>query len=167
MASLIEELIGTLKKQMQNYEELLILSQEKKGIVIRNDIEMLQKITAAENTIIGRNQKLEHKRELCVKDIATVLNVNSKQLTITKIAELIKNQKEYSELVAIRDDLKKVLGDLKVKNDQNQALINSSLDYINFSVNAIRSGGNVELSYYSQGEEVVVNDGKNFFDAKQ
>jgi len=166
MASLMEELIDTLKKQRHNYEELLILSEEKKSIIIKNDISTLQKVSAAENTIIGRNQRLENEREKCVKNIAIVLNTKSEELTITKIAELIKNQKEHDELIAIRDELKAILEELKTKNERNKLLIDSSLDYINFSVNIVRSGGAGEFSQYPKSSEPVDN-GKNFFDAKQ
>lgn len=166
MASLIEDLINTLKEQLVNYEELLILSEEKRATVIRNDIETLQKLTAAENTIIGRNQRLETKREECVKNIAIVLNTNYKELTITKIAELIKNQQEYNELIKVKEDLKETLKSLKAKNDINKTLIESSLDYIEFSVNIMRSDITKDSSYYSKNGEVL-QEGKNFFDAKQ
>lgn len=167
MASLIDELIITLKDQVRNYEELLILSEEKKSIIMKNDIETLQKVTAAESTIIGRNQRLENKREECVKNISIVLNQDFKELTITKISELIKNQKEYDELVKTRNNLKEVLESLKVRNDQNKTLIESSLDYIDFSVNLIRSDGSKDQVYYSQKEGEVFQQGKNLFDAKQ
>lgn len=167
MASLTEELITILKSQMKNYEELLILSEEKKSVIMKNDIDMLQKITAAENTIIGRNQKLENKREECIKDIALVLNQDFKELTITKILELIKNQKEYNHLLSIRDKLKEILDSLKVQNDQNKTLIESSLDYVDFSVNLLRADSSKDQVYYSQQQGEVLQQEKNLFDAKQ
>jgi flagellar biosynthesis/type III secretory pathway chaperone len=166
MASLVEELITILKQQKQSYDELLILSNEKKSIILKNDIDTLQKITAAESTIVGRNQKLDQKREECVKNIGTVINRNPKELTITELAIVLKAQNETEELIRLRDGLKIVLEELKLKNDQNRQLLESSLDYVNFSVNLIRGKTEGGREYYSPTGEIV-QEGKNFFDIKQ
>jgi flagellar biosynthesis/type III secretory pathway chaperone len=165
MASLIEELITLLKNEKENYEQLLVLAEEKVKIITSNDIEMLQKITAAESTIIGRNQKLDQKREQCVKSIGIVLNRNPEELTLTVIAEILPNKDESESLTKIKNELKTVLEALKLKNEQNHKLIESSLDYIDFSINLIRQG--IEGDGYLSPIGEVVQEGKNFFDAKQ
>ena len=138
MPSLIEEFIATLEEEQQYYEELLILATEKTNIIKINDTDTLQKITSAETTILGKNQRLENKREAIVENIGIVLNYDPAELTITKIAEIIENQAECGALIAVRDKLKETLEDLKQKNELNRGLIQSSLDYIEFSVNMLR-----------------------------
>ena len=138
MPSLIEEFISTLEEEHQNYEELLILATEKTNVIKINDVETLQKLTAAETAILGKNQRLENKREGIVKNIGVVLNYKSDELTITKIAEIIENQSECGALISVRDRLKETLEALKQKNELNRELIQSSLDYIEFSVNMLR-----------------------------
>lgn len=158
MASLIEELITTLKNQHTHYEELLILSEEKSNIIAKNDVETLQQITAAETAIIGKNQRLDQKREEIVKNIGIVLNQDHTQLTITKISQIIKSEDESNQLVDIKDKLKKTLDALKQKNEINASLIQSSLDYIDFSVNLMRDGG-------TDSDDMV--PAKNLFDVQQ
>ena len=138
MPSLIEEFITTLEDEQQHYEELLILSTEKATVIRDSDAELLQQITAAETAILGKNQRLENKREAIVKNIGVVLNYDPAELTITKIAEIIENQAEHDALIAVRDKLRDTLEELKQKNELNRGLIQSSLDYIEFSVNMLR-----------------------------
>lgn len=161
MASLIEELISTLKDQKTYYEELLILADEKAKVVKENNIATLQKITSAETIIVGKNQKLDVKREEIVKNIGIVLNHNPEELTLTKIVELISDEKEKEQITKLRDDLRKTLEALKLRNDENQVLIETSLDHIEFTVNLLRSQGATGLS-----PDGTLVDNSNMFDVK-
>ncbi len=165
MASLIESLINILKDQSINYEQLLIISKEKRNCIINNDINDLKDIISAENNIIGKNQKLEIKREKIISDISNVLNQERESLTLTKILELIKNQKEYSTLLEVKNNLRNILDDLKYYNDQNKLLIESSLEYIDFSINVVMYKINDENNYYNLDGESALNC-NSFFDAK-
>jgi len=102
LAGLINELIDILYSQANNYDELLVLSKEKRTVIIENNTEMLQKITQAENTIIGRNQRMENKRLEIISNIANVLNYDANELTVSSLAELIRGQAEYPELVKVK-----------------------------------------------------------------
>ncbi|MCL1995496.1 MAG: flagellar protein FlgN [Defluviitaleaceae bacterium] len=158
MASLIEELITTLQKQQVHFNEMLILSEEKANVIAKNNIETLQQITAAETAIIGKNQRLDQKREEIVKNIGIVLNEDHTKLTITKISQIIKIDAESKQLIEIRDKLKETLDALKQQNDINATLIQGSLDYIDFSVNLMREGGL---------DPQNLTPAKNLFDVKQ
>ncbi|MCL2611106.1 MAG: flagellar protein FlgN [Defluviitaleaceae bacterium] len=138
MASLVDNLLNTVNEQKTCLEELLVLSQAKRDLIVNNDIENLQKMTAAESAIVAKNQKLDREREEIVKDIATVLAENSEELTLTKISELITDDNDKQKLISARDGIEEILKDLKRQNDQNHELITVSLDYIEFSMNVLR-----------------------------
>lgn len=165
MAGLINELIDILYSQANNYDELLVLGKEKRNVIIENNTEMLQKITQAENSIIGRNQRMENKRLAILKDIANVLNRDADELTLSSLAEFISGQAEHSELVKVRGILKDTLDQLKIENDRNAKLLESSIDYINFSINLVRSSL-PEESYHSTRKQTPGEE-KGFFDAKR
>ena len=165
MAGLINDLIDILRGQLQNYDELLVLSAEKRNVIIENNTQMLQKITQAENSIIGRNQRMENKRLEIIGNIANVLNYDANELTMSSLAELIKEQEEYGELVEVRDSLKETLESLKAENDRNAKLLESSIDFINLTINLMRSSENNE-SYHRQRKKLPGEE-KGFFDVKQ
>lgn len=165
MAGLINELISILNAQVIHYDELLILSKEKKGIIIKNDTEFLRKLTIVENKIIGKIQKLENRRLGLMKDIATVLNKSPDTLTLGKLLEIMKDQNDYADLLTVKQKLRETLEELKNTNDLNNELLQSSIDYINFSINLVRNSVAAETSYHSQKSNGFYERG--FFDVRQ
>lgn len=163
MAGLINELLNILKEQTKSYDELLVLSREKRRVIVENDVDMLTKITQAENSIIGQTQKAENRRLDIMGDIATVLGQKTDELTLTKLAELIAGQDEHGELVSLGKTLKATLDELKEENDRNTVLIQSSLDYIDFTVNLVRQAATTADPYINQRKSAPGED-KGFFD---
>lgn len=165
MASLIEELITTLKEQTDIYEKILEIASKKKVAIIENNIKTLQEIIAKENTLVGKNLRLDKKRVELFEDMQIVLN--KKDLTLSSIAETFKGQKEEKELTEIKEKISNILPKIKIINDQNQELIQMSMDYIDYSINLIRGGAIGKTTYYdSIGNEIDVSD-KKMFDARQ
>lgn len=92
MAGMTGQLVEILTEQTERYEELLGLANEKRDVIIANDIEGLQKINHLENLVVSQNQKLEKKRIALVADMALVLDQKEEDLTLTKIIELMKDK---------------------------------------------------------------------------
>lgn len=168
MAGLMEQLTDILKQQAELYDRLIQTSTEKRQIIVENDIEGLQRITAVENVTVGRLQKLDKNRVSIMNEIAIVLNIRDKNYTLTDLAVIIKPNapEEYELLAGLIDATREKLSELKKSNDQNAVLIKNSLDYIDFSVNMMRSSSS-NTYYDSTGEEVGGNAGGGFFDARQ
>ena len=138
MAGLINELLTVLNEQAENYENLLALSREKHQVLVHNDVKSLQKITNVENIIIGNNQRLEKKRTKTIRDISTVLGKNESDMTLSLLADLIKQQDEHPELVKVSQRLRSAVEELKEVNDSNKTLLAFSLDYVDFTMNLVR-----------------------------
>lgn len=138
MASLIENMITILEEEELLHEKLIELAKEKSGIIIKNDIEGLQRITALEQTIMDSVLAAEKRREECVKDISIVINKPVNEITVTKLSELMKGKPDIQRrLSKIHDNFGKVLSNLKVLNERNNALIKESLDMIQFDLNLL------------------------------
>ncbi len=166
MASLIKELIDTLTEQNNIYQSLLDIASKKKVSIIENDIPKLQGFVKEENVLVGRNQRLEKKRIEIFNDISMVLGKNS-DMSLKDIIETIKGQEGEKELTSLREKLLDILPKLKALNDQNQELIKLSMEYIDFSMNVIRSSSSSTPTYYDfSGNEINASDRK-MFDAKQ
>lgn len=167
MAGLIEELMDTVDKQIEIYDELLEIAAKKKTAVIENKIDALSEITAAENTLLGRCSRLDKQRETLFDDIAFVLNKKSEDITLSKLVELIKGQPEEQRLAAIRDRAMDTLNKLKKINDLNRTLIETSLQHIDYSMNVLRGTLNPQPYYYDLAGNEINLPGKMLFDAKQ
>lgn len=170
MASLIDELIDVLEKEEKEYQDLILLSREKTPVIVKGDLEKLQRITEAEQIVIGKVNKLEKKRAEVVKDMALVLGKDEATLKVSDIIEILEKQPaEQQRLVEIYDKLKDTLGKITTVNDMNKGLINESLDFISYNLNLLKSAyqepemGNYTKKAYNTTPVL----GTGVFDAKQ
>ena len=167
MASLIEELIDTLEKEDSIYEELLPVVEKKAQIIIKNDLEELQHITAVEQNFIDQITGLEHNRNKIISNIANrkVETLNLKAI----VAMLEKQPAEQERLGNLHDALINKLGRLKEYNLQNKALIEQSLEMIEFSMNVIQSDRVAPVNNYNKSastQDIPISQ-MGMFDAKQ
>ena len=171
MASLIEELISTLKAEKAVYEELVPVSEKKTKILVKNDLEELKIITAQVQLLIDRAGVIGHKREEVIKNIGVVLNKTPEQLDLTSLTRLMAKQPEEKKtLAALHDSLRTTMRRLVEVNERNKDLIENSLEMIEFNMNFIQStrmspGNN---NYNRNATNSYTSDyGGHGFDAKQ
>lgn len=170
MASLMKNLTDVLSKEYECYRKLLELSNQKTDIVIKNNVDDLQSITNKEHKLASKLVDLEKIRQGLINDIAMVLNIDKTGLNMSKLIELLKGAEEdQNKLKELKKDINNIIVSLKEKNEQNKRLIEQSVDYINFTVNALRSvkSGATNKGYESGGNEVEGYGENRFFDAKQ
>ena len=171
MASLLEELIGVLDKELDLYQNLIPVSEEKTRIIVKNDLNALQEITAKEQAVVDSIRALERRRDEIMANIKTVLNRNSDLLNLGTLIQILDKQpEEQKKLSALHDNLKNTIGRLTEINARNKTLIEQSLEMIEFNMNFIQStrmapGNNT----YTRGASQYGNDSyqAGMFDAKQ
>lgn len=170
MASLIDELISVLGEECEEYRKLTDISSKKTKVIVRQDLEELQKITALEQEHTGTLINLEKKREEVAGDIAMVLNQNESDLTVKDIINILKDQKEVQgRLTAVHDELRQTLKNFSMVNEINKNLIRESMELIDFNLNFIQGMYQApETANYSR-DAVNVSPSLEFgvFDTKQ
>lgn len=170
LASLIEELIQTLTQEEEIYNELIPIAKEKTQIIIKNDLDKLQKITDIEQEAVDRLTALEHKRMDVLQNIGVVINRDPKLLTLKAVTEILKKQpKEQKQLSVINDRLKQTIQILVEINNHNKSLINESLEIIEFNMNFIQSTRMSPGNNYTKGAKQMdmYLPTTGIFDAKQ
>ena len=170
MASLIDELIDVLDKEEKEYQDLILLSQEKTPVLVKGDLEKLQKITEAEQIVIGKINKLEKRRTEVVKDIALVLDRDEETLKVLDIVTLLEGQKvEQERLLEVYDKLRETLRKMTSVNEMNKGLVNESLDFIKYNLNLLKSAyQEPETGNYTKNALNTKHvTGVGVFDAKQ
>lgn len=140
MASLMEDLISVLHDESDLYEELLGLSRKKTPVIVSGDLKDLAYITDEEQRAVAKIAVLDKKRQTAMKDIADVLNKDVKTLRLTDLVQMLdKRPEEQMRLAHERDRLKEVVGSVKRVNSQNQVLLQSSLEMVEFEMNILQS----------------------------
>ena len=165
MAGLMIQLIGVLEEHAGLCETLVSLGTQKKDCIIKNDVDALRKITVQENTAVGRIQRVERMRVELVNDIAGVLNENAAELTLSRLAEIIKEQAEHPDFVQASARLKTAIEALQNLNEHNKLLLQNALEYIDFNINLIKSTySGDQTGYMPDGNEAPGS--RSFLDVK-
>lgn len=171
MASLIEELIGTLEKEYGIYQQLLPIAHEKTQIIVRNDLQALTEVTKKEQLSVDQLHSLERKREEIINNIKVVINHKSDSFDLKTLIDLLEKQpKEQKTLSLLHDNLKSTIQKLVEINNRNKSLIQQSLEMIEFNMNFIQStrmspGNNTYNKGASKYDAQAFGTG--MFDAKQ
>ncbi len=172
MASLMEELITVLAQECDRYEELLGLSSSKTPVIVAGDLQQLSTITDEEQIVVAKIAALDKKREVAMKDIATVLNKDVTTLKLTDLVRMLdKRPEEQRRLAQERDRLQNVAGRVQQINSQNQALLQNSLEMVQFEMNILQSAKRApETANYTRTAGTsgdVIGMPSRGFDAKQ
>jgi len=171
VASLIEELVDVLEKEADFYQQLIPMSNDKTQIIVRNDVIALQEITDKEQLIIEQVNALERKRVEIMDNIKIVINRKSASLNLKTLIGLLDNQpKEQNELSVLHDKLNISINQLIEINNRNKALIQESLEMVEFNMNVMQGSKMIlgDNSYTKNaGQYKVKTPGSGMFDAKQ
>lgn len=172
MASLMEELIMSLENIEAAYGKLLKLSMEKTPIIISADLDNLARITDEEQQIVNEIGRIESKRSTNMKDIADVINKDVNTLKLADLIDMLSSRPaEQKRLATIYDKLTTTVGEMRRVNDQNKALLESSLEMVQFDMNVLQAykaapeTANYDSMATNAGTYMGVNRGG--FDAKQ
>ncbi len=169
MASLISEIVDVLEEQKECYDGLYTLATYKTRALVEKDIDFLREVSTREEEFVGRVRILEKKRDTLFRDVATVTGLSYDDLTIAKLVTKMGEELDVSKtLIKLRAELLEVIDKLKKKNIHNQALIEQSLEFVEFTLNAIQTTRltGMETNYSRPGYQQNV-DSIRVFDAKQ
>ena len=151
-----EELMETLKKELEILYTLKELTYEKTDIIINNEVEKLEEINNKEEELVNRMTTVEEQR-LKLMD-SWGIDVNT---SISEIIEKIPEGKE--ELTEIGEELIKSLVDIQEKNQINSELINDNLEWLDFNMNLILNT-QASTTYGKENKKIAANN--NLFDRK-
>lgn len=168
MASLIEALFSVLKEETDHYTTLLDMADNKKDVIIKGDVPSLQEITKREQELAGHILCLEKQRKQTLEDICLVLGKEPQNITINSLIESLQGEDKI-KLKELNEKLTGILIKLQEENESIKVLLRQSLEFIDFTVNAVQSmSQNISNNTYeAKGNRYNNHEGRNFFDAKQ
>jgi len=170
MASLMEELIATLRMEQEAYQGLLPVVEKKTRAIIDNDLKRVQEITELEQEAIGKVSALETKRAGIMNNIGIVLNKKVSDLTLPNLIRLLDRQPEEQKALAeLHKNLTELLKRLSEINGHNKNLIEQSLEMISYNMNLLQSTRIVPGNNYTRnaGQWDMTASRTGMFDAKQ
>lgn len=170
MASLIMDLIQVLEEETGCYELLREMADNKKDVIIKGDLPSLQDMTQHEQEMAGQLLRLEKKRIALIGDIATVTNHDEEAMTVSQLIELLNGQPEQHKLRDVSQKLIDTVRPLQEANKTNEVLLKQSLEFVDFTMNAIQSSRQ-PIATNNYGNKQSYSSGgygnRSLFDSKQ
>ena len=170
MASIIEVLMDVIEQEIQVHEALLDTATKKTSIIIKGNLTELSQITEIEQNQVEQLSSVERKREESMYDICMVLGKKPGTVKFSDLIELMESQPEVQErLKGQYKQLKKVVYELKDRNEHNRSLIKDSLEMAEFSINLLQNTQTVpDMANYNKGASNVETRGMDraLFDTK-
>ena len=162
--SLVNGLIEVLNQEAGLYGQILEISKGKTDIIIKGRVSELEKVVKLEQSLVLQIGKLEDSREDMTAKLSDKLGLKLPQVTLTGLAKSLQSD-QANKLKVVREDIGKIMIELRDTNKLNSKLIKNSLEYIDFSLNLMAVAGTTSNNYGSSGR---MNDLKkrNFFDLK-
>lgn len=170
MASLMEELLTTMNSEQTLYQQLSEMALEKKEIIIHGQVDLLDAISVKEQGVADNLKQLEKRRHNLLISIADVTGLNKDDVTVTKIIEKLSGRPEDQQaLTSARDSLVEIASKMQFLNDQNQILLQQSLELVDFDLTLMKSmrQAPVTANYNRNAMDTGTVLPSSGFDAKQ
>lgn len=164
MTKSMDQLILALTKEHDIYQDYFQLAKKKKEIIISGHVAELESITKVEQDMIVTMGKIDHIRTSIVGNLLAELNIKSVE-SLTELAGYLPKEIQ-AKIIAIKDKLEQVLGDIRGLNELNTSLLKQSLDYIDFNMNLLLSMESKGSTYSSRADEKDLKKQLNIFDAR-
>ena len=148
-----KELISVLTKILDVYKELLILSKEKRMIIVNVKMTELEKIVCQEQIMIATIGTLEKQRESVLTSLLVSENISTPNKDLLDLV-MFCDSSTGKKITDIHRQFKETLAELETNNKMNNHLITQALSVVNYNLN-ILSEASVGSTYASQGQEQV------------
>ncbi|GAB0168886.1 flagellar protein FlgN [Lysinibacillus sp. CTST325] len=162
-----EAICSTLTMLERMHKSLLELAIKKTEIITAGNIEALDQMLKDEQAHVAAIDKLEQQRQKQVTDYLEAKGfASTDKATVADVIEAAEQQTEKETLSAVRNRLLQIINDLKKQNDLNQKLVFQSLQFVNFTLDALQP--RPEQINYSGNEVRGTNTvaKKSYFDSQ-
>ncbi|MCM3134940.1 flagellar protein FlgN [Paenibacillus polysaccharolyticus] len=144
----LDRLIAVLEQMEQSHCEMLALSQVKREVIVKNDVDQLIAIMNKESKFMKQQEPLETERLHAVHELLQERGIKSMlNLNITEISKLIFDPADKQRLFEVQKKLAGTLQELKDINQLNQKLIEQSLMFIDLSMDMFASRPEQDATY--------------------
>lgn len=165
MKDILFKILGNLEKEKEFYTELTELSTRKTDIIIKKQVDVLDKLVDLEQEIIAHIGELESDREKLVERLAGVKGVTPESITLSRLIEW-SDEDIKIQFATLQEELGNIIQRQKKLNEINTKLIKSNLEYIGFALHLMAGDGTSGKVYEKKGQVSKNSQSRNLFDSK-
>lgn len=150
-----KELISVLKKLLDLYIQLLVLSKEKRMVIASVKMTELEKIVRQEQIMIATIGKLEQQRESVLTSLLVSENISTPNKELSDLV-MFCDQATGNKIKEIHSQFKATLAELDSNNKLNNHLITQALSVVNYNLNVLSQTCSAP-TYAAKGQEQFSN----------
>ena len=153
MQPLMDRFCDTLSAEREVHKELLTLSAQKKEAITKNDVPSLDRIVRGEEVLLSRLNHWEKRRKECVRGIAARVDRPASEIILQDFLPLC-NDSQRERLTELHREMTTLLEKQIAVNELNKRLIESRLEYIDFSLDTMAGTGEGAYQTYDGGRDL-------------
>lgn len=159
---IFSDLIENIEEQLATQKLLLDYAEKKNELLVDGKIQELEELLKQEEKIVFKSGKLEQHREEIQKELREKVDITAddpsrEDPTLPDYIDASEGE-EKDKLQELYEELTVVLAQLKELNEQNNQLIQQSLDYVNHALDLFTSAGKDPGTYSKGAKENKGND---------
>lgn len=152
MQQLIALFCDVLTAERDIHVSLLAHSKQKKDAITKNDLPALDKIVKSEEVLLSQLNHWERKRKEYVAELAAGLGRPAQELLLQDFLSLC-DEPNQAQLKELHHELKRLLEEQMEINELNKKLIESRLEYINYTLETVSSNTQGASHIYGGGAQ--------------
>ncbi|MDQ1911276.1 flagellar protein FlgN [Paenibacillus sp. GD4] len=149
------------------HNTLLELAEQKKHVLIHNQVEQLTQIVTKENKLLKQIGELDQQRVEVIGQFLMEKGYKpNPRVTVGDLTKIIFNADEKKQLTDTQKQLMGTIRKLRELNQFNQELIQQSLNYINYSLDIIVGPPEDDVIYHNPQQQGYGMKRQGLFDTK-
>ena len=148
--SLYDSLLSVLRKEIEVYKELHNFFLAEREILVKSSIAELYESNSKKETCILKAKMLEEVRTKIVEKIIKLLHLDERNINLSILLSY-GNDSQKKELTECRSTLRSLLMNVNELNEKNKVLLDSSLFYVQKSIDFIGQLMSPGLTYLNTG----------------
>ncbi|PZE19363.1 flagellar protein FlgN [Paenibacillus xerothermodurans] len=162
-----QALIDTMKDLNRIHDTLLELAEQKKHVLIHNDVEKLTQIVTKENKLLRQVGDLDQQRVEVIGQFLMEKGYKpNPKVTVSDLTKIIFNVQDKRTLLGLQKQLLGTIRKLRELNQINQQLIAHSLAFVDYSLDLIVGPPEDEVVYQHPQMSTYGSKRNSLFDGR-
>lgn len=158
-------LSAILERSLELHRDMLALAEKKREVVLSGQIQALQNFLEEETQLVEALEAVEQERLQYVQKLVPAAD-DARQVTVSELIRKM-SEEERRVIQGQMRELLRLVEQLQQENDQNQALVDESLQHVRHSLDVLTTHPSDEYTYRPQQQTSTGNRGSSgFFDQK-
>lgn len=155
-----------LDNLIQLHKALYTLAMQKKEVLIKGKVDDLVAITRQEQQLIKGITSAEAARQQAVKDLSAEKGFSLQEGRLSELIKLTTSAEEKQRLTTYREELTRVVDQLREANDLNQQLIKQSLSFVTMTLDLLTDVPEDDYIYGQSTTDLHRQTSRTFFNKK-